>query len=116
MASSAGDVCVGIFILVFILLVIITFFKLLKYAGYLGQYRTGKAMKKMSNQGLTINQGYNYDQQYQPAPQQQYAPPQQYAQPAGQTKQFCPNCGAAMEPWYNACPKCGHLVRPGGRA
>lgn len=32
--------------------------------------------------------------------------------PAAPAKKYCTKCGSPMESWYNACPKCGQLVKP----
>lgn len=98
LSTSFATMCTSVIILIVIALIIITFFKLLKYAGYIGQYRAGTAMKKMSNQGLTINQGYNH-LQHQPISQQHYNQPV--------IKSFCGSCGLQLETWQQYCPQCG---------
>ena len=108
MASNADAVCGMIVVLFFVMIGIITFFKLLRYAGYLGQYRAGTAMKKISQDGLTVNQGIQYPQ-YIPYPQQQYPAQQPYSQsqPMNNNRIFCGNCGSSIDANNRFCPRCG---------
>ena len=123
--ASGGEVCTSIIVLIVVLVGIILFLKLLKYLAYLGQYRTGKAMKKISRQGLTINQGQPPQGYYQQPPPQYYnAPPRPQGPPpaappaygqappqqeAGQL--ICPYCGANSDPAWTFCPVCSRRLR-----
>lgn len=126
MASGGEELCLSIVILLGLLLGIYIFLKLLKYAGYLGQYRAGKAMKKISKDGVTVNMPQQ--QQYQPPPPPQNArnlqynpPPQQYTPPPPQQQPMapskpmdvrnCPKCGLLLEEEWVKCPRCRTVVR-----
>lgn len=104
--ASGAEVCTGIIVLVIIAFAIIIFFKILKYMAYLGQYRTGKAMKKISREGLTINQGYPPQGYYQQPPQQYaYPQPQQPAPPRTDLYR-CPRCNTLVQRSDASCPYC----------
>jgi hypothetical protein len=98
---AGADVCAGIIILVVILIVVGIILKVISWsarvAGGIGQYRTGNAMKKISNQGLLIQPG----QYQQSGPQAGYH----------QGHAFCANCGATMANRAQArCQACGRQV------
>ena len=102
MTRVAGeDVCAGIIILVVILIVVGIILKVISWsarvAGGIGQYRTGNAMKKISNQGLLIQPG----QYQQSGPQAGYH----------QSETFCAYCGTPITHAGQArCQACGREI------
>jgi len=110
MADPTGDltaICCGTIILLIVLIIIGILVRMSRVAANVGTYRTGKAMKRISKQGLTINQQsppQYYQQPYASQMQQPvYYPPQQ------QIPMFCPKCGKPSE--GNAfCKYCGAKI------
>lgn len=95
--------CTGLVVVIIIAVVLWILVKGAKFLGYIGQWRTGSALKKMSRDGVTIHQG----QQSQTHPQQ-YA----YNQPPTDTQgtqgsRFCPFCGAPRIGGASFCQSCG---------
>lgn len=135
MAGEAG-VCVGFIVLLGILLVLYILFKFAKLFAYVGAWRTGKALKKISKEGLVIQQSQQSGQWQQPSyPQpswQQHTPTRQLRQdrqPVVQVQQpyqpqpvrrtnevrtnglkYCRHCGKEILADSRYCEHCGNAV------
>lgn len=96
--------CTGLIIIIIIAVVLWILVKGAKFLGYIGQWRTGSALKHMSREGIAIRQEPQYQQ-----PQQTYAPPSVPAQGAPGAR-FCPFCGAQRVGGASFCPGCGNRL------
>lgn len=77
-----------------------------KVAGGIGDYRTGKAMKKISQDGLDIRQPEEHLQQ-----QRQRTPLLRVqTQPSPSQCSYCDQCGMQLKPNSKFCPGCGRKL------
>jgi hypothetical protein len=120
MAGEEG-VCVGFIILLGILFVLYILVKFAKLFAYVGAWRTGKALKKISKEGLVIQQPGQWPQPSYPQPSwQQHSPARQLRQdwqPAQRPTEirtngtkFCRHCGKAILADSKYCEHCGNAV------
>jgi len=129
MAGEEG-VCVGFIVLLGILFVLYILFKFAKLFAYVGAWRTGKALKKISKEGLVIQQPGQWQQPSYPQPSwQQHTPTRQLRQdrqpvvqvqqpyqphpvrrtnevPTNATK-YCRHCGESILGDSTFCEHCG---------
>jgi len=95
MAGEEGVCCVALVVLLVIVIVLYILIKFAKLFAYVGAWRTGKALKKISYEGLVIKQP---GQLQQPV----------YAQPPYQS--ICPYCGAIGYAGQLRCSSCGRTL------
>lgn len=113
MAGEEG-VCVGLVVLLGIVFVLYILVKFAKLFAYVGAWRSGKALKKISKQGLVIHQSGQWQQPSYPQIAGQQSSTRQLRQqrhPAAQAYQpyesTCPYCGAMGYAGQLRCTACG---------
>ena len=103
------DPCATIIVLIVVLIIVGIVVKVITWgsqvAGNIGQYRTGKAMKQISNQGLTIQQPGQYQVPYQAQGPRYGFGPTPIGLPA-----FCSYCGISLASGVVRCPNCGRTT------
>lgn len=115
MAGEETACCMTLVVLIGIAVVIWILVKGAKFLGYIGQWRTGSALKHMSREGITIHQGQEYQPRAQRHVRRQPEPfeklptnmpqPVIYKRSMG-TKIFCSSCGEKIDN-QAYCPFCG---------
>lgn len=119
--AGEGDVCVGFIVLLGIIIVLYILVKFAKLFAYVGAWRTGKALKKISKEGLVVQQAGQWQQpSYRQPAWQQYPPSQelrqdrQPAQRPSETRtygmKFCRHCGKEIMADSKYCEHCGNGV------
>jgi len=101
MAGEEGVCCVALVVLLVIVIVLYILIKFAKLFAYVGAWRTGKALKKISKEGLVIQQ---------PGQWQQPVYAQQQMQQRGSTRQLRQQrqpIVSVQQPYQSICPYCG---------
>lgn len=112
MAGGPEDACIALVVLLVMLVILYILVKFAKLFAYVGAWRTGKALRKISKEGLVIRQPEQWQQpSYPPQERRRYGPTRQLRQQRQSIAQthpsVCPYCGAIGVEGQVWCKACG---------